>query len=119
MTIGLMRSAIGKARGLVLCCRWCWNISVCAGKTDTRAVSGLNMFVARLSPSAISESSSIHLPPIEGSEGRACQDDVGLQADQLLRERCIPLMSPPAHRKSIRTFAGHRPNPSPQALALA
>jgi hypothetical protein len=34
MTIGLMRFAIGKARDLVLCCRWCWNISARAGKTD-------------------------------------------------------------------------------------
>ena len=32
-------------------------------KDDTGAVSGLNMMAARLSPGAISESSSSHLPP--------------------------------------------------------
>jgi hypothetical protein len=36
-------------------------------KVDTRAVSGLNMIAARLSPGAISESSSSHLPASEGS----------------------------------------------------
>jgi hypothetical protein len=84
----------------------------------------LNINAARLSPGAISESSSSHLPPIEGSKtakpvmfppgwliaarkddrdrprfplegyGRlqpACEDDVGLQADQLLRERWCPI----------------------------
>jgi hypothetical protein len=34
--------------------------------TDTGAVSGLNMIATRLSPGAISESSSSHLPPSEG-----------------------------------------------------
>jgi hypothetical protein len=34
---------------------------------DTRAVSGLNMAAARLSPGAISESSSSHLAPSVGS----------------------------------------------------
>src|SRR5437763_9710871 len=97
-------------------------------------MSGLNMIAARLSPGAISESSSSHLPPSEASKvaetsdvptraveprddaagdgiahvrkndrdlprrplegsGRrdpVCQDDVGLQADQLLRERSYP-----------------------------
>jgi hypothetical protein len=89
----------------------------------------LNIIVARLSPGAISESSSIHLPPNvasklakpvmfppgwlnlgtmslatgspavaktigivrvspgNGRQDRACQDDVGLQANQLLRQR--------------------------------
>src|SRR5215831_2349864 len=95
----------------------------------------MNMMAARLSPGAISESSSSHLPaseaskaakpvmfppgwlsrgddatgdgvgsrhkddrdrprlPLDGSgrRGRACQDDVGLQADQLLRERSYPI----------------------------
>jgi hypothetical protein len=37
-------------------------------KVDTRAVSGLNMIAARLSPGAISESSSSHLPPSEASK---------------------------------------------------
>ena len=37
-------------------------------KVDTGAVSGLNMIAARLSPGAISESSSSHLPPSEGFE---------------------------------------------------
>src|SRR5262249_16489818 len=36
-------------------------------KIDTGAVSGLNMMAARLSPGAISESSSSHLPPSEAS----------------------------------------------------
>src|SRR5215471_7997457 len=93
------------------------------------------MVAARLSPGAISESSSSHLPPIVGSKlpkpvtfplgrssrptmsvatgsapptktigivrvsrwratvvgDRACQDDVGLQADQLLRGRSYPV----------------------------
>src|SRR6516164_5736208 len=93
------------------------------------------MMAARLSPGAISESSSSHLPPSEASKppkpvdvptraveprdhaagdgvGRArkddrdrprlllegngrqdpgCHDDVGLQADQLLRERSYPI----------------------------
>ena len=90
------------------------------------------MIAARLSPGAISESSSSHLPPIEASRvakpvtfplgrssrgtmpvatgsitpaktigivrvegsglrGPACQDDVGLQADQLLRGRSYPI----------------------------
>src|SRR5215471_3141785 len=93
------------------------------------------MIAARLSPGAISESSSSHLPPIEASKlanpvtfplgrssratmplatgsltftktignhrhlplegngrrGRVCHDDVGLQADQLLRERSYPI----------------------------
>ena len=93
------------------------------------------MTAARLSPGAISESSSIHLPPSEvskmakpvmfppgwlsrgamplatgsppfhrddrdrprlplegnGHPGRVCQDDVGLQADQLLHERSCPI----------------------------
>src|SRR6516164_1382149 len=99
------------------------------------AVSGLNMIATRLSAGAISESSSSHLPPNEGSKppnpvmfplGRSSratmplttgspvvpkndrdrprlplrsngrlgpigQDDVGLQADQLLRERSYPI----------------------------
>ena len=98
-------------------------------------MSGLNMMAARLSPGAISESSSSHLPPrvtskmpkpvmfparlVEpwddaagdglgharkddrdrprlalngnGRQGRACQDDVGSQADQLLCERSLPI----------------------------
>src|SRR6516225_7878514 len=37
-------------------------------KVDTGAVSGLNMTAARLSPGAISESSSSHLPPSDGSK---------------------------------------------------
>jgi hypothetical protein len=36
-------------------------------KTDAAGKSGLNRLAARLSPGAISESSSSHLPPIEGS----------------------------------------------------
>jgi hypothetical protein len=36
-------------------------------KVDTGAVSGLNMMAARLSPGAISKSSSSHLPPSEAS----------------------------------------------------
>src|SRR5215471_10376482 len=94
------------------------------------------MIAARLSPGAISESSSSHLPPITACEPpkpvmfptrlveprdnaagdgvahghkddwnrprlpldgngryvRACQDDVGLQADQLLREGSYPIV---------------------------
>ena len=93
------------------------------------------MIATRLSPGAISESSSSHLPPSEGSyapkpvifppgwlrccddaagdgighirkddrdrprlplegngrRGPACHDDVGMQADQLLRERSYPI----------------------------
>src|SRR6516165_8161423 len=37
-------------------------------KADTGAVSGLNMIATRLSPGAISESSSSHLPPSEASK---------------------------------------------------
>jgi hypothetical protein len=37
-------------------------------KADTGAVSGLNMIATRLSPGAISESSSTHLPPSEASQ---------------------------------------------------
>jgi len=36
-------------------------------KVDTGAVSGLNRIAARLSPGAISESNSSHLPPSEAS----------------------------------------------------
>src|SRR5215471_917559 len=98
-------------------------------------MSGSNMMAARLSPGAISESSSSHLPPSEGSKvakpvmfppgwlsrgtmplatgfahgrkddrdrprppldgsgrrGIACQDDVGLRADQFPRERSYPI----------------------------
>ena len=36
-------------------------------KSDPGSVSGLNMMAARLSPGAISESSSSHLPPSEAS----------------------------------------------------
>src|SRR5215471_8096850 len=97
-------------------------------KNDTGAVSGLNMIAARLSPGAISESSSSHLPPIEGSyptpkpvmfppgwlsrgtmplagnsrHGPACEDDVGAQADQLLRERSCPIDVSASHLTSIR-----------------
>src|SRR5262245_4277934 len=104
-------------------------------KIETGAVSGLNMIATRLSPGAISESSSSHLPPsvastggepgdvptreggprddaagdgvahvveadrdrrglrLEGNDrrGRVCQDDVGSQTDQLLRERSYPI----------------------------
>jgi hypothetical protein len=105
---------------------------------DTGAASGLNIIAARLSPGAISESSSSHLPPSEASKpakpvvfplgrssrattplatgsfkfaktigivrvsrwrarvagrwGRLCYDDVGLQADQLLRECSYPIV---------------------------
>jgi len=95
----------------------------------------LNMIATRLSPGAISESNSSHLPPSVGSkrakpvvvptravesrdnaagdgvahvrkddrdrprfpldgdglQGRVCQDDVGLRADQLLREYSYPI----------------------------
>ena len=37
-------------------------------KADTGAVSGLNMIAARVSPGAISESNSSHLPPSETSK---------------------------------------------------
>ena len=37
-------------------------------KDDTAAVSGLNLMADRLSPGAISESSSSHLPPSEASK---------------------------------------------------
>ena len=37
-------------------------------KIETGPVSGLNMMAARLSPGAISESSSSHLPPNETAE---------------------------------------------------
>src|SRR5215468_6504473 len=37
-------------------------------KNDTGAVSGLNMIAARLSPGAISKSSSSHLPPIDEND---------------------------------------------------
>src|SRR6516165_4351036 len=37
-------------------------------QVETRAASGLNMVATRLSPGAISESSSSHLPPIEASK---------------------------------------------------
>src|SRR5215468_9238834 len=37
-------------------------------EADARAVSGLNMMAARLSPGAISVSSSSHLPPKVGSK---------------------------------------------------
>src|SRR5262245_3098878 len=103
-------------------------------KADAGAVSGLNMMAVRLSPGAISESNSSHLPPsvaskplkpvtfplgrssretmpggngivpgheddrnrlrfpLESNDRRqpARQDDVGLQTDQLLRERSYP-----------------------------
>ena len=36
-------------------------------KADTGSVSGLNTIATRLSPGAIPESSSSHLPPSEGS----------------------------------------------------
>ena len=39
----------------------CWNVQ--AETAETGAVSGLDMIAARLSPGAISESSSSHLPP--------------------------------------------------------
>jgi hypothetical protein len=37
-------------------------------KTDTGAVSGLNINAARLNPGTISESSSSHLPPSDASK---------------------------------------------------
>src|SRR5215468_6822105 len=105
-------------------------------KIDTGSVSGLNIIAVRLSPGAISESSSSHLPPSEASQltkpvmfplGRSSRGtrplatgsvtftktigivrvsrwrpavawvppvrmDVGLQADQLLRERSYPIV---------------------------
>jgi hypothetical protein len=111
-------------------------------KVDTAAESGLNMMAAHLSPGAISESSSSHLPPSVASKtaksvifplgrssrgtmpvatgsimpaktigvvrvspwramvrrGPGYQDDVGLRADQLLREHSHPIdgtASPP------------------------
>jgi len=53
--------------------------------------------------------------PLEGNgrRGRACNhDDVGLQADQRLRER-----SHPTDDECPSARCGHRSNPSPQALA--
>jgi hypothetical protein len=56
--------------------------------------------------------------PLEGNgHGPACQDDVGLQADQLLRERSYPIGVTAAPPKVQSARCGHRPNPSPQALA--
>ena len=51
--------------------------------------------------------------PLEGNgrRGRACQDDVGLQADQLLRERSRPIDVIAPQRRSIRTL---RPSAQPR-----
>ena len=101
--------------------------------TKGAALSGLNMMAARLSPGAISESSSSHLPASEASKvaiephddaqgdrvgharkddrdrprlpldgngrrGLAYQEDVGLQADQLVRERSYSIVITAAQR---------------------
>ena len=57
--------------------------------------------------------------PLEGNRrrGRVCQDDVGLQADQLLRERSYPIDVTARPNEGPSARCGHRSNPSPQALA--
>jgi putative restriction endonuclease len=80
-------------------------------KADTGAVSGMNMIAARLSPGAISESSSSHLPPSEGAilpAFIAGWDPAALTARVAFgvaeREALVPPSTPVERRYALRSI---------------
>ena len=55
--------------------------------------------------------------PLEGNgrHGRACQDDVGLQGNQLLRERSCPIDVTAAQRRAVRMLTAIGPTEAGRA----
>src|SRR5215469_16017124 len=90
-----------------------WNLALCAAaygahanNATLAAILTQRGFLLMISSPRVTDDRDRPRLTLEGNgrRGRVCHDDVGLQADQFLRECSYPIDVTAAHRRSIRTL---------------